>query len=79
MERLKSSHVRVNTSINETRNTFSSTRSETNKFEREMQRLSMVLGGEVPESTKQAYAKLYELNQEARRAKRYYGAYSQET
>ena len=78
MERLKSSHVRVNTSINETRNTFSSTRSETNKFEREMQRLSMVLGGEVPESTRQAYAKLYELNQEARKAKRYYGAYSKE-
>lgn len=78
MERLKSSHVRVNTSIDETRRTFESTSSSSNKFEREMQRLSMVLGGEVPESTKQAYAKLYELNQEARRARRYYGAYSQE-
>ena len=68
----------IGNSFNEASSSFSETSNNSNKLNREMQRLSMVLGGEVPESTRQAYAKLYELNQEANKAKRYYGAYSQE-
>ncbi len=68
----------ANTSINSMGGSFKNTSSYANKFEREMQRLSMILGGDVPESTKQAYGELFKLHQEYRKASRYYGKYSQE-
>ncbi len=68
----------ANSSINSINNGFRSTNSESRKFNREMQRLSMVLGGDVPESTQKAYKEMLKLHQEARKASRYYGKYSQE-
>lgn len=50
-----------------------------NKFQREMERLSYILGGEVPESTKQAYQEMFRLQQEVRRSSRAYGKYSART
>lgn len=68
----------ANASINSMGGNFKNTSSYANKFEREMQRLSMILGEDVPESTKQAYGELFKLHQEYRKASRYYGKYSQE-
>ena len=70
--------VMANSSINNIGGSFKNTSSHANKFEREMQRLSMILGGDVPEATKQAYEKLAKLHQEARIASRVYGKYSEQ-
>lgn len=78
LRRMQQEAMGARTSVGSMSGSFGETSSSSNKFNREMQRLSMVLGGEVPESTKQAYKEMYKLNEEARKAKRYYGAYSQE-
>lgn len=57
---------------------FKESSGESRKFQREMQKLSMILGGEVPEGTKQAYSELAKLHREARTASRIYGKYSME-
>lgn len=51
---------------------------EAEKFQRRMQRLSGILGGEMPESTRKAYATMQMLNMEMRRTRRAYGSYSAE-
>ena len=68
----------ANITINNMGSSFSNNSSESKKFNREMERLSMVLGGEVPEETKKAYGELSKLHQEAKKAQRYYGKYSQQ-
>ena len=55
---------------------FNHTSSYARKMERQMQRLSMILGGEVPESTKQAYAEMFNLRHEIKRTQRAYGKWS---
>lgn len=59
-------------------NEFTNTSSNTSRFNREMQRLSHILGGEVPQATRDAYQEMYRLRNEQRRASRAYGSYSQE-
>lgn len=78
LRRLQREAIGTKTSMNGMNNTFNETSSESRKFQREMQKLSMVLGGEVPEGTKQAYAELAKLHREARTASRLYGKYSME-
>lgn len=68
----------ANASVNGVGNSFSNTSNKSNKFNKEMQKLSMVLGEDVPESTKQAYKEMIKLHKEARTAQRLYGKYSQE-
>lgn len=65
-------------SVNGMGTSFSNTDKQTKKFNKEMQRLSMLLGGDVPESTKKAYKEMMQLHQEARKAQRTYGKYSSE-
>lgn len=78
LRRLQREAIGTKTSVDGMGNKFGSTSGESNKFNREMQRLSMILGGDVPESTKQAYAELAKLHREARTASRLYGKYSME-
>ncbi|GAA0861702.1 hypothetical protein [Paraclostridium tenue] len=78
LRRLQREAIGAKTSVGGMGNTFGSTSGESNKFNREMQRLSMVLGGDVPESTKEAYREMMKLHKEARTAQRLYGKYSQE-
>lgn len=68
----------ANASINGIGGSFSNGHKQNKKFNKEMQRLSMILGGDVPESTKKAYSEMYRLHEEARKASRYYGKYSQQ-
>ena len=68
----------ANASINGIGGSFSNGHKQNKKFNKEMQRLSMILGGDVPESTKKAYSEMYKLHEEARKASRYYGKYSQQ-
>ncbi len=68
----------ANASINGIGGSFSNGYKQNKKFNKEMQRLSMILGGDVPESTKKAYSEMYRLHEEARKASRYYGKYSQQ-
>lgn len=68
----------ANASINGIGGSFSNGHKQNKKFNKEMQRLSMLLGGGVPESTKKAYSEMYKLHEEARKASRYYGKYSQQ-
>lgn len=78
LRRLQREAIGTKTSVDGMGNKLGSTSGESNKFNREMQRLSMILGGDVPESTKQAYAELAKLHREARTASRLYGKYSME-
>ncbi|MBC8630262.1 hypothetical protein H8697_00870 [[Eubacterium] tenue] len=78
LRRLQREAIGTKTSMSGMNNTFNETSNKSNKFNREMQRLSMILGGDVPESTKQAYAELAKLHREARTASRLYGKYSME-
>ena len=57
---------------------FTNTSSNTSKFNKEMQKLSAALGGEVPQATKDAYQEMYRLRNEQKKASRNYGKYSQE-
>ena len=68
----------MKTSFSTMNNEFKGTSSNSNKFNKEMQRLSMILGGDVPESTQKAYKEMFKLHEEARKASRYYGKYSQQ-
>lgn len=78
LRRLQREAIGTKTSMSGMNNTFNETSSESRKFQREMQKLSMILGGEVPEGTKQAYVELAKLHREARTASRLYGKYSME-
>ena len=78
LRRLQREAIGAKASVGGVGNSFDSTYGQSNKFNREMQRLSMILGGDVPESTKQAYAELAKLHREARTASRLYGKYSME-
>ena len=51
---------------------------EAQQYNRVLEQLSYQLGGEVPEATKDAYKRQFELNQEVRKAERQYGKYSQQ-
>ena len=73
-----SSNKQFSDSMGTTRDKVDSTENSSNRFNKQMQRLSSLLGGDVPESTKEAYKELYNLHNEARKATRYYGKYSQE-
>lgn len=55
---------------------FGKTYNSANKFERKMQQLAHQLGGEVPENLRKAYAEMFTLQDEVRRASRAYGKYS---
>lgn len=68
----------ANASINGIGGSFSNGHKQNKKFNKEMQRLSMILGGDVPESTQKAYKEMYKLHEEARKAQRTYGKYSQQ-
>lgn len=59
--------------------TLSGTSRDAEKFNRRMQSVAHTLGGEVPESTRRAYATMQMLNREVRTSGRSYGRYSQET
>lgn len=78
LRQLQREAIGVKTSFSTMNNEFKGTSSNSNKFNKEMQRLSMILGGDVPESTKKAYSEMYRLHEEARKASRYYGKYSQQ-
>ncbi len=78
LRRLQREAIGAKASVGGVGNSFDSTYGQSTKFNREMQRLSMILGGDVPESTKQAYAELAKLHREARTASRLYGKYSME-
>lgn len=78
LRRLQREAIGVKTSFSTMNNEFKGTSSNSNKFNKEMQRLSMILGGDVPESTQKAYKEMYRLHEEARKASRYYGKYSQQ-
>ena len=68
---LKDSLNNANTSFDNTSNIY-------NKFSKEMKNLSMLLGEDLSNSTKQAYSDLHNLHEEYRKASRYYGSYSKE-
>ena len=57
---------------------FRQTESYSRSLERRLQRLSMILGDEVPESTRQAYIEMSNLRREISRNKRAYGSWSVE-
>lgn len=57
---------------------FNHTSSYARKMERQMQRLSAILGGEVPESTREAYQEMFRLRQEMKSTQRAYGSWSME-
>lgn len=78
LRRLQREAIGVKTSFSTMNNEFKGTSSNSNKFNKEMQRLSMILGGDVPESTQKAYKEMFKLHEEARKASRYYGKYSQQ-
>lgn len=48
------------------------------KLERQMEKLKHQLGGEVPQATQEAYAKMYQFRQEIRSTSRQFGKYSPE-
>lgn len=70
--------TKTKTSTEKVNKKFKETSTETDKFSREMKKLSMVLGGEVPEGTRKAYEELAKLHREARTASKMYGKYSQQ-
>lgn len=78
LRRLQREAIGVKTSFSTMNNEFKGTSSNSNKFNKEMQRLSMILGGDVPKSTQKAYKEMFKLHEEARKASRYYGKYSQQ-
>ena len=51
---------------------------EATKYNKILEQLSYQLGGEVPEATKEAYRKQFELTNEIKKAERGYGTYSQQ-
>lgn len=78
LRRLQREAMGARSSISGMNGSFKESSGESRKFQREMQKLSMILGGEVPEGTKQAYSELAKLHREARTASRMYGKYSME-
>lgn len=57
---------------------FNHTSSYARKMERQMQRLSAILGGDVPEATREAYQEMFRLRQEMKYTQRAYGSWSTE-
>ena len=57
---------------------FNHTSSYARKMERHMQRLSAILGGDVPEATREAYQEMFRLRQEMKYTQRAYGKWSVE-
>lgn len=55
---------------------FGRTDSYSRKLERQMQKLAFMMGGDVPESTRQAYQEMFNLQREVQRSRRAFGAYS---
>lgn len=78
LKKLQKEAMGTKTSVGGVGNSFDSTYEKSTKFNKEMQKLSMILGGDVPESTKQAYKEMIKLHKEAKIAQRLYGKYSQE-
>lgn len=78
LRRLQREAMGARTSVGGVGNSFDSTYGKSTKFNKEMQKLSMILGEDVPESTKQAYKEMIKLHKEAKTAQRLYGKYSQE-
>lgn len=78
LRRLQREAMGAKTSVGGVGNSFDSTYGKSTKFNKEMQKLSMILGEDVPESTKQAYKEMIKLHKEAKTAQRLYGKYSQE-
>lgn len=78
LRKLQREAMGAKTSVGGVGGSLNKTSGESNKFNNEMKKLSMVLGRDVPESTKQAYKEMIKLHKEARSAQRLYGKYSQE-
>lgn len=78
LRRLQREAMGARSSMSGMNGSFKKSSGESRKFQREMQKLSMILGGELPEGTKQAYSELAKLHREARTASRMYGKYSME-
>lgn len=66
----------ISSATSNIRDEFRQTSSYTRSLERQMQKLSAILGGEVPESTKQAYIEMFNLRREIERNQRAYGSWS---
>lgn len=66
----------ISGATSEIRDEFRQTSSYTRSLERQMQRLSAILGGEVPEATRQAYIEMFNLRREIERNQRAYGSWS---
>lgn len=66
----------ISSATSNIRDEFRQTSSYTRSLERQMQRISAILGGEVPESTRQAYIEMFNLRREISRNQRAYGSWS---
>lgn len=70
---------KIKKSLNDTKTEINNSNKETEKLEKQLKKLSDVLGGEVPEATKEAYINIQQFNKEIRSTSRQFGTHSQET